>query len=58
MGLTLVYTAEHFVIDILLGWMYATVVFVMGNRLFDAYEVNRLSRSRARSTRREAVITA
>jgi hypothetical protein len=28
MALTLVYTADHFVFDILLGWAYATVVFL------------------------------
>ncbi len=38
MAFTLVYTAEHFVIDILLGWLYAIAVFVVGNRLFDRYE--------------------
>jgi membrane-associated phospholipid phosphatase len=38
MGFTLVYTGEHFVIDVLLGWLYASVVFVVGNRLFDRYE--------------------
>jgi hypothetical protein len=37
MAFTLVYTAEHFVIDILLGWLYAVVVFVVGNLLFDRY---------------------
>jgi hypothetical protein len=29
MALTLVYTADHFVFDVLLGWAYATVVFVV-----------------------------
>jgi hypothetical protein len=38
MALTLVYTAEHFVIDIMLGWLYAVGVFVFGNWLFDRYE--------------------
>ena len=28
MAFTLVYTADHFVFDILLGWTYATIVFV------------------------------
>jgi len=52
MGLTLVYTGEHFVIDILLGWLYASVVFVLGNRLFDQYELRRANRSeRAVSSR-------
>ena len=29
MAFTLVYTADHFVFDILLGWLYATIVFVV-----------------------------
>lgn len=37
MGFALVYTAEHFVIDVLLGWLYATVVFVVGNAVADAW---------------------
>ena len=41
MAFALVYTGEHFVIDVLLGWLYATVVFVVGNRLFDRYELRR-----------------
>jgi hypothetical protein len=47
MGLTLVYTGEHYVIDILLGWLFATVVFVVGSRLLD----RRLSSSASRSFR-------
>lgn len=31
MALTLVYSADHFLFDILLGWAYATLVFVVGN---------------------------
>jgi hypothetical protein len=57
MALTLVYTAEHFVTDILLGWMYATAVFVVGNRLFDAYETRRAARATVRSTRTDAVVS-
>ena len=38
MAFTLVYTGEHFVIDVLLGWLYASTIFVAGNRLFDRYE--------------------
>ena len=41
MGLTLVYTGEHYVIDIVLGWLYATVVFVVGSRVFDRVARNR-----------------
>jgi PAP2 superfamily len=44
MALTLVYTGEHFVIDVLLGWLYAVTVFVAGNRLFDRYDTRRQSR--------------
>jgi hypothetical protein len=44
MGFTLVYSAEHFVIDILAGWLYATVVFIVGNWAFDRW-VNRRSRN-------------
>ena len=38
MAFTLVYTGEHYVIDVLLGWLYASTIFVAGNRLFDRYE--------------------
>ena len=31
MGLTLMYSADHFLFDILLGWTYATLAFVVGN---------------------------
>jgi hypothetical protein len=41
MGCTLVYTGEHYVIDILLGWAYAASVFVIGSRLFDRFQRNR-----------------
>ena len=58
MALTLVYTAEHFVIDVILGWMYATVVFVAGNRLFDAYEERRAARARAHAVPSESVVPA
>ena len=32
MAFTLVYTAEHYVVDILLGWALAAVVMVVANR--------------------------
>lgn len=38
MALTLVYTGEHYVIDIVLGCMYASVVFVGGSRLLDRWD--------------------
>ena len=58
MAVTLVYTGEHFVTDILLGWMYATVVFVVGNRLFDMYEARRAARARPPAPRADAVVPA
>jgi hypothetical protein len=33
-----VYTGEHYVIDILLGWLYATGVYFIGNRLLDRWD--------------------
>jgi len=41
MAFTLVYTGEHYVIDILLGWLYASTIYVGGNRLLDAWERRR-----------------
>lgn len=35
MAFVLVYGAEHYVSDILLGWLYASVVFIVVNRTFD-----------------------
>ena len=34
MAFTLVYTADHFVFDILLGWTYATIVFVVARAIW------------------------
>ena len=45
MAFTLVYTGEHFVIDIIFGWLYAITIFVLGNRLFDRYEARRTNRT-------------
>jgi hypothetical protein len=41
MAFTLAYTGEHFVIDEFVGWTYAAVVFVVGSKLFDRWEVRR-----------------
>jgi hypothetical protein len=41
MILTLVYGAEHYVSDILVGWLYAGVTFIVVNRLLDARERRR-----------------
>jgi membrane-associated phospholipid phosphatase len=35
MAVSLVYLGEHYVSDVLLGWLYAILVFVLGNRLLD-----------------------
>jgi membrane-associated phospholipid phosphatase len=35
MALSLVYLGEHYVSDVLLGWVYAVVVFVLGGKLYD-----------------------
>jgi membrane-associated phospholipid phosphatase len=32
----LVYGAEHYVSDILLGWLYAVVIFLVVNRILDS----------------------
>jgi membrane-associated phospholipid phosphatase len=37
MAFSLVYLGEHYVSDVLLGWLYAVVVFVVGNRIYDRY---------------------
>jgi len=58
MALTLVYTGEHFVIDILLGWLYAVTIFVLGNRLFDRYELRRQSRVSVAEPRTPEVVGA
>ena len=45
MAFTLVYTAEHFVIDIFVGWIYAAAVFYFGSKLLDRWEARRLRKS-------------
>lgn len=37
MGFALVYGAEHYVIDVLLGWFYAAAIFVLGNLVADRW---------------------
>jgi hypothetical protein len=58
MGFALVYTAEHFVIDVLLGWLYAGTVFVVGNRLYEAFEERRAARSSPVAAARDDVALA
>jgi len=50
MTYALVYTAEHYVVDILLGWLYALIAYWAVNRLFD--------RLAERRERREAATAA
>ena len=40
----LVYGAEHYVSDILLGWLYATIVYVAVTRILDGRETRRTAR--------------
>ena len=46
MAFALVYTAEHYVVDVLLGWAYALVAVWAVHRLFDAVRRRRDARSR------------
>lgn len=41
MAVSLVYTGEHYVIDILLGWLYAVVVYFVGTWLMDRWVAHR-----------------
>jgi PAP2 superfamily len=41
MSFTLVYTGEHYVIDVLLGWLYAVVAYVGGMRIADWWALRR-----------------
>jgi membrane-associated phospholipid phosphatase len=42
MAFSLVYTGEHFVIDILVGWLYAAATVYFGSKLLDRWEARRL----------------
>jgi membrane-associated phospholipid phosphatase len=53
MAFALVYLGEHYVSDVWLGWIYAIVIFVVGNRLYDWFT----ARHAARCTQREAAPT-
>jgi membrane-associated phospholipid phosphatase len=47
MVFVLVYGAEHYVSDILLGWLYASVVFVVVTRLLDRRDEHRAATTAA-----------
>jgi hypothetical protein len=42
MAFTLVYTGEHFVIDIFVGWLYALATFHFGSKLLNRWEARRV----------------
>ena len=44
MAFTLVYTGEHFVTDIVVGWLYAAVTFSVGSKLLDRRDYRRAQR--------------
>jgi membrane-associated phospholipid phosphatase len=44
MGFSLVYTGEHYVVDIFLGWLYAVVVYFVGTWLMDRWARRRAAR--------------
>ena len=45
MAFTLVYTGEHFVIDIFMGWIYAAATVYFGSKLLDWWEARRLRKA-------------
>jgi hypothetical protein len=49
MAFTLVYTSEHFVTDIFVGWIYAAATFYCGSKLLDRWDARRL-RKKLRTT--------
>jgi hypothetical protein len=50
MTYALTYTAEHYVVDILLGWVYTLIAFWAVNRLFDRLAERRDEREAATAT--------
>jgi len=50
MAVTLVYTGEHYVVDIFLGWLYAAVVYFGGSRVLDRLGQRRRARAAAAAT--------
>ena len=47
MGVALVYLGEHYAVDVLLGYVYAALVFIAGNRLWDRWKRGRERREGA-----------
>ncbi len=50
MAFSLVYTGEHFVIDIFVGWIYAFSTFYFGSKLLDRWEARRARKERSGET--------
>jgi membrane-associated phospholipid phosphatase len=45
MAFSLVYTGEHFVLDILVGWLYAAAIMYFGSKVLDRWEARRLRKN-------------
>ncbi len=45
MAFSVVYGAEHFVIDVFVGWIYAAATFFIGSRMLDRWEARRARRA-------------
>jgi len=62
MAFSLVYSGEHFVIDIFVGWLYVFITFYFGSKLLDRWEARQLRKQQARDEpavlQREAVPAA
>jgi uncharacterized protein (DUF2062 family) len=46
MAFSLVYTGEHFVTDIFVGWIYAAATVYFGSKLLNRWEARRLRKKR------------
>ena len=55
MAFTLVYTGEHFVIDIFMGWIYAAATFYFGSKLLDRWEAWRMRKRLENNTSQSAL---
>jgi hypothetical protein len=53
MSWTLVYTGEHFVFDIALGWIYAFAVYFAGSAVYDWFLARRMAMPSTVATRRQ-----
>jgi hypothetical protein len=55
MAFTLVYTGEHYVIDIFVGWIYAIVIYVVGTKIMDRREARKAAEAKAASDSEPAI---